>query len=64
MTPRPKAAYPKNVVLTLRISESMLADLNAIYEKHGVAIAEQVRRGMRDWIKKMERKRAGTRTRA
>jgi hypothetical protein len=69
MTPRPKAKYPKNTVITLRISEAMAAELRAIQERDGVPVSEQVRRGIRLWVEdhkgvvKADRKRAGTRKR-
>jgi hypothetical protein len=50
MTPRPKAAYPKDTVLTLRVSEGMYRDLQDVFERDGVAISEQVRRGIRLWL--------------
>jgi hypothetical protein len=69
MTPRPKAKYPKATVLTVRISDEMLRDLKDVFEHDGVAISEQVRRGIRLWLEargvmKTERKRAVTRKRS
>jgi hypothetical protein len=67
MTPRPKVQYPKSMVLAIRVSETMLADLQSIQTLDGIPISEQVRRGIRLWLQtkesKTDRKRATTRKR-
>jgi hypothetical protein len=67
--PRPKARYPKNTVITFRVSALMSEQLRAIEERDGIPVAEQIRRALRPWIEKervMEagRKRAVTRRRS
>lgn len=68
MTPRPKSLYPKSEVLTLRVSEEMLAGMRTIQERDGVPVSEQARRAIRAWLKdkgviEADRKRASTRKR-
>ena len=52
-----------------RIDEELLEGLNAVWERDGVLVSEQVRRAIRDWLKKKGvtvktgRKRASTRKR-
>jgi hypothetical protein len=69
MTPRPKALFPKSAIITLRVSDEMFAHLRGVQDRDGVPISEQVRRGIRLWLKSMgvlqtERKRANTRRRS
>ena len=60
---------PKRVT-TMRIDDELLEGLREVWERDGVAVAEQVRRAIRAWleqkgvdVKKTDRKRAGTRKR-
>jgi hypothetical protein len=51
-----------------RLEQEILDALNAIRERDGIPVSEQVRRALRQWIeekapKKVERKRAVTRKR-
>ena len=61
---------PKDRVLTVRIDNDLSDAMEALREKHGTPISEQVRRALRSWlenqgvIKKAERKRASTRSRS
>jgi hypothetical protein len=69
MTPRPRSKYPKTIVVTLRISETMDAQLRTVQERDGIPVSEQIRRGIQGWLKKKgvmkaDRKRAGTRKRS
>ena len=59
---------PKKVT-TIRIDEDVLEGLEAVKERDGAAISEQVRRALRMWLEskgvtvKADRKRASTRKR-
>jgi hypothetical protein len=58
-----------NIVVTLRISETMDAQLRTVQERDGIPVSEQIRRGIQGWLKKKgvmkaDRKRAGTRKRS
>ena len=59
---------PKKIT-TFRIDEELLDGLRAVWDRDGVSVPEQVRRAIRDWLKKKgvkvkaERKRADTRKR-
>jgi antitoxin component of RelBE/YafQ-DinJ toxin-antitoxin module len=59
----------KERTLTVRVDEEMSEAIEAVREKHGTPVSEQVRRALRAWlvaqgvIKKAERKRAATRRR-
>jgi hypothetical protein len=70
MTPRPRSANPKTAILNVRVEPWLFEELQAIQERDGVPLAEQVRRGALMWleskgvIQKSERKRAGTRKRS
>lgn len=68
MTPRPKSANPKSMIVTLRLADDMFRELKVIQDTDGVPISEQVRRGIGLWLEakgvKSERKRAGTRKRS
>jgi hypothetical protein len=66
--PRPKATFPKNTVITFRVSALMSEQLRAIERRDGIPVAEQIRRTLRPWLErkgvlKAERKRAVTRRR-
>ena len=59
---------PKERVLTVRIDDDLSDAMEALREKHGTPISEQVRRALRVWLEsqgvmKAERQRAGTRKR-
>jgi hypothetical protein len=62
MTPKRYAAF--------RIDEELLNGLQTVWERDGVAVAEQVRRAIADWLEKKGVKvkavsrRAGTRRKA
>ena len=64
MTPRPKAKYPKATIVAVRLSDEMNGQLREIQDRDGVPISEQIRRGIRLWVTKTERKRAVTRKRS
>jgi predicted DNA-binding protein len=56
---------------TMRIDDELLEGLEALKERDGIPVSEQVRRAIRAWldakgvrVKKSERKRAGTRKRS
>jgi len=60
---------PKERVLTVRIDDDLSDAMEALREKHGTPISEQVRRALRVWLEsqgvmKAERQRAGTRKRS
>jgi len=60
MTPRTSATY--------RLDDELLKGLEAVKERDGVPVSEQVRRAVRTWLEakgvlKAERKRAVTRNR-
>jgi antitoxin component of RelBE/YafQ-DinJ toxin-antitoxin module len=57
--------------VNFRLKEEILAQLQAIKERDGIPVSEQVRRALQAWIaekgvtkQKTERKRAGTRKRS
>lgn len=59
---------PKERVLTVRIDDDLSDAMEALREKHGTPISEQVRRALGVWLEsqgvmKAERKRAVTRKR-
>ena len=62
MTPKKYAAF--------RIDEELLDGLREVWDRDGIAVAEQVRRAIRTWLNekgvsvKPERKRAVTRKRS
>ena len=56
-------------MLTVRIDDDLSDAMEALREKHGTPISEQVRRALRVWLEsqgvmKAERQRAGTRKRS
>jgi hypothetical protein len=51
MTPRPKASFQKTVTVALRISEEMASQLRGLQERDGIPVSEQIRRGIRLWLK-------------
>ncbi len=63
-----KHAATARKVTTFRIDEDLLDGLQLVWERDGVAVAEQVRRAIRMWLEakgvKAERKRAATRRRS
>jgi hypothetical protein len=63
-----KHATTARRVTTFRIDEDLLQGLQAVWERDGVAVSEQVRRAIRIWLDskgvKAERKRAVTRKRS
>lgn len=62
MTPKKYAAF--------RIDEELLQGLQEVWDRDGIAVPEQVRRAIRQWLEqkgvvvKTDRKRAGTRKRS
>jgi Arc/MetJ-type ribon-helix-helix transcriptional regulator len=60
---------PKERVLTVRIDEDLSDGIEAVREKYGTPVSEQIRRALRAWLdsqgvmRKAERKRAATRKR-
>jgi hypothetical protein len=56
--------------MTFRIGDDLIEGLQLVWERDGVAISEQLRRAVQDWLEKkgvklkVERRRAGTRKRS
>jgi metal-responsive CopG/Arc/MetJ family transcriptional regulator len=65
-----KHADTPRKVTTFRIDQDLLDGLQAVWERDGVAVSEQVRRAIRAWleskgiVEKSERKRVGPRKRS
>ncbi len=63
MSPRPKAN-----LIALRVSDDMLAQMQALQERDGIPLSEQVRRALAEWLPsrgiKSDRKQAATRKRS
>jgi hypothetical protein len=62
---------PARRISTYRIDEELLDGMQEVWTRDGVAVPEQVRRAIRDWlekkgvkVKKTERQRAVTRKRS
>ena len=56
---------PTRQTYTFRIDDDLKAGLNAVWERDGIQVPEQIRRAIRAWLEwkgvetKTERKRAG-----
>jgi hypothetical protein len=51
MTPRPATNYPKEIVVAVRLSKEMVADMKALQTRDGIPQSEQIRRALRVWLK-------------
>ena len=41
---------PRNRVVTFRPDEDIVAGMNALWERDGIALSEQIRRALRGWL--------------
>ena len=60
---------PRRPLKTFRIDDDLEQGLQAVWERDGIAVSEQIRRAIRRWLEskgvlRAERKRASTRKRS
>ena len=58
MTPSPLAKYPKTTVVTVRLSDDMVRDIQTLQARDGIPPSEQIRRALREWLpRRLERRK-------
>ena len=54
---RPRTSGPRNVPVSVSLSETVLSELRAIADRQGVALSALVQRAVDRWLKTKEAKR-------